>query len=96
MWTKARIAETAAVPYGSPRLRSIPAGEFKAKCLELMDQVHDRHESIVVTKHGVPVAKLVPYEQDIPDIFGFLKGTVLSYGDIVSPIDVEWDAIADS
>ena len=95
LWEGARVAETPAIPYGATHVRSIPAGEFKARCLELMDQVRDRHESIVVTKHGTPVAKLVPYEQEPPDIFGFMKGTVLWYGDIVSPIDVEWDALAD-
>jgi antitoxin (DNA-binding transcriptional repressor) of toxin-antitoxin stability system len=49
----------------------------------------------VVTKHGIPVAKLVPYEEEAPDIVGFMKGSVLWSGDIVSPIDSEWEALAD-
>ena len=38
----------------------IPAGEFKAKCLKLMDEVQQLHHAIVITKYGKPVAMLVP------------------------------------
>lgn len=44
-----------AMPY-----RTISAGEFKAKCLKLMDEVNDTGEQIVITKHGRPVSRLVP------------------------------------
>ena len=43
------------------RSESVAAAEFKAKCLELMDRVRETGTEYVVTKHGVPVAKLVPY-----------------------------------
>ena len=71
----------------------IPAGEFKAKCLKLMDQVRESGREIVITKRGKPVAKLVPLEpKERPPLFGCRKGTFEITGDIVSPIDVEWDA----
>ena len=71
----------------------IPAGEFKAKCLKLMDQVRESGREIVITKRGKPVAKLVPLEpKERPPLFGCMKGTFEITGDIVSPIDVEWDA----
>jgi prevent-host-death family protein len=73
---------------------SIPAGEFKTHCLELMDQVHDRGCEIVITKRGTPVAKLVPFEEKRPDIFGYMKGTVTIRGDIVAPTGEVWDADA--
>jgi len=72
--------------------KTIAAGEFKAKCLYLMDQVNAKHQSIVITKYGKPVAKLVPIEEETPDFFGCMKGSLTIKGDIVSPIDVEWDA----
>lgn len=72
----------------------IPAGEFKARCLELMDEVRDRHLEIVITKRGKPVAKLVPIEEEPPAIFGFLKGTVKFHGDIVASTGERWDADA--
>ncbi len=71
----------------------IPAGEFKAKCLKLMDQVRESGREIVITKRGKPVAKLVPLEpKERPPLFGCMKGSIEILGDIISPIDVEWDA----
>jgi hypothetical protein len=37
------------------------------------------------------VAKLVSADQDVPDSFGALRGTVLYRGDIVSPDLDSWD-----
>jgi prevent-host-death family protein len=68
------------------------AGKFKAQCLQLMDEVYDKHISITITKHGKPIAKLVPIEESPTDPYGCLKGTLTIQGDIVAPIDVEWDA----
>jgi len=72
----------------------VPAGKFKAQCLELMDEVRDRHCEIVITKHGKPVAKLVPIDRKRPDIFGCMKGTVTILGDIVGSMGEIWDADA--
>jgi prevent-host-death family protein len=87
-----RVAGTAVHPYGTPDETWISASEFKARCLELMDTVNDRHDPIVITKHGVPVARLVPFEEKRVGLVGSMRGTVLSYGDLISPIDVKWDA----
>ncbi len=55
----------------------IAAGEFKAKCLQLMDRVHQTHERIVITKRGQPVAQLSQFEQPKPrPVLGRLRGTV--------------------
>lgn len=70
---------------------AIGAGEFKAKCLQLLDDVAAQRGTLVITKHGKPVAKLVPVEPE-QKIFGAMKGSVVSATDIVSPIDIEWDA----
>ena len=72
--------------------RQIAAGEFKAKCLALLDEVSERREEIVITKRGTPVARLVPINDTPPKIFGRLAGTGKITGDIVSPIEEEWDA----
>lgn len=70
----------------------IPAGEFKAKCLKLMDQVRDTGTEIVITKRGTPVAKLVPVETGKhPPLSGFMKGTVEIKGDIIGPFHEEWE-----
>ena len=70
----------------------ISAGEFKAKCLKLMDLAEQKHETVIITKRGIPVAKLIPYEEQPTRLFGFLKGSVVMKGDIIEPIDETWDA----
>lgn len=73
--------------------RTIPAGEFKAKCLKLMDEVAATGQEIVITKHGLPVARLAPVDGDRPSLFGCMRGSMTILGDIISPIDVEWEAL---
>lgn len=71
----------------------IKAAEFKAKCLELMDKVAESHEEIVITKRGKPIAKLVPVENlPLKPLFGSMKGTAETIGDVIAPIDVKWEA----
>jgi prevent-host-death family protein len=72
--------------------RILQAGKFKAQCLHLMDEVHEKHISITITKHGKPVAKLVPVDEQEEDFFGLLQGTVTIQGDILAPLDVKWEA----
>lgn len=71
----------------------MPAGEFKAKCLQLMDEVEKSKQEIVITKYGKPVAKLVPYTAERKPICGSLKGQLTFIGDIVSPVDEDdWES----
>ena len=70
---------------------TIGAGDFKAKCLQLLDDVATRRESLTITKRGKPVARLVPIPPDA-ELFGALAGSVLDESDIIAPIDIEWDA----
>jgi prevent-host-death family protein len=80
---------------GIPMPTTIAAGEFKAKCLKLLDEVAETRETLVITKHGKPVAEVMPVKQEKKqkDFVGSMKGSVLWEGDIISPIDVEWDAM---
>lgn len=70
---------------------TIGAGDFKAKCLKLLDEVARTREPLVVTKHGKAVAKLVPIPPET-GLFGALAGSVRQEGDIVSPLENEWEA----
>jgi prevent-host-death family protein len=73
--------------------RQIAAGEFKAKCLALLDDVQQKREEIIVTKRGKPVARLVPIEEEKKlQLFGRMKGTGVILGDIISPSGEIWDA----
>jgi prevent-host-death family protein len=68
------------------KTKTMPAGEFKVHCLKVMDEVQSKRESVIITKRGKPVAKLVPVGKEKDEIFGFLKGKGKVLGDIVSPI----------
>ena len=73
----------------------IAAGEFKAKCLKILDEVQQKRKHVVITKRGKPVAKLVPVDESTESFIGSMKGTMEILGDIVAPIDVEWEADAE-
>jgi prevent-host-death family protein len=66
-------------------VKKMAAGAFKAHCLKVMDEVQKKRETIVITKHGKPVVKIVPTDQDKDEIYGFLKGKGRIIGDVVSP-----------
>jgi prevent-host-death family protein len=72
-------------------MTSIGAGEFKAKCLQLLDEVAEKREPLVITKFGRPVARILPMPPPVK-LRGAMKGSVLFEGDIVSPLENEWEA----
>lgn len=73
-------------------MKQIKASEFKAKCLKLMDEVAESGETLVITKNGNPVAELRPAKKRPRSLFGAHKGLMEIKGDIISPVDVEWEA----
>ena len=75
---------------GTPAV--IKASEFKAKCLQLMDRVAETGEEIVITKNGRPVSRLLPYRTKPRTLFGIDRGRIELVGDIIEPLDVEWEA----
>lgn len=67
--------------------KKVGAGEFKAKCLALLDEVSESGRRIVVTKRGRPVAEVVPVEE-APS----LRGSIVREGDLISPLEETWTA----
>ena len=76
-------------------MQKVAAGEFKAKCLGLLDEVQRQRKEILITKRGKAVAKLVPVNERQESFIGSMKGTMEIVGDIISPIDEKWDADAE-
>ena len=70
-------------------MKTVPAARFKAQCLSLLDRVGP--DGIVITKHGKPVAKLIPIGVDSAALIGSLKGKLTIKGDILST-GLRWDA----
>ena len=83
---------TVPLPTAHPEPKTIPAGKFKAQCLKLLDEVAATREPLIITKFGKPVAQVIPLQEKRIPLRGALKGSVLWEGDIISPIDVEWEA----
>ncbi len=76
-------------------MKVIAAGEFKARCLTLMDEVRENREPILITKRGKPVAKLVPAKNEGREFLGRLEGIIRIVGDIESPVEPPeaWDVL---
>jgi antitoxin (DNA-binding transcriptional repressor) of toxin-antitoxin stability system len=75
-------------------MQVVKASEFKAKCLALMDQVAATGDAVLITKNGRPVAELRACASARPKSpFGLHKGMTVIVGDILAPIDAEWEAL---
>ena len=72
--------------------REIGAAEFKARCLELVNEVERLGAEIVITRHRKPVARLVSVRGGAVGFCGSLEGMVLKEGDLIGPTGVRWEA----
>jgi len=79
------------MPEGEVGMKKMQAGLFKVHCLAVMDEVQAKRETVVITKHRKPVAKLVPADKNTDEIYNFLAGKCVIAGDIVSPAISEED-----
>lgn len=69
-------------------MRTMAAGKFKATCLAVMDEVQAKRESVVITKNGKPVAKMVPLDlaEDKDPLDAFYYGKIEIVGNIMKPL----------
>ncbi len=74
------------------RSREVGAAEFKARCLEIMDEVDRLGIEVTITKHRRPVARLVPAARSTAGFCGSLKDLIVEHGDLVGSVDVSWEA----
>ncbi|MBB4004311.1 type II toxin-antitoxin system Phd/YefM family antitoxin [Aurantimonas endophytica] len=77
--------------------KTVTATQFKADCLKLIDAMNASGEPVIVTRHGKPVARLVPAETDSPrpSLFGSMKGTIHYADDLIEPAadPSDWEAL---
>ncbi len=74
-------------------MKTIEAAKFKEQCLALLDRLDA--EGLIVTKHGKPVARIVPYDEPCADLIGSLRHKIKIRGDIFST-GFRWNADAQS
>ena len=73
-------------------MKTMGAAKFKEQCLALLDRLDP--EGLVITKHGRPVARVLPYEREFNEVIGSLRGKIEIRGDIMST-GVRWNADAE-
>lgn len=77
-----------------PKVERMAAGQFKTRCLQLMEDVQREKKQIIITKRGKPVAKLVPVDEQSQSLFGYMQGSITSVGNIIDPVEADWEANA--
>jgi prevent-host-death family protein len=70
-------------------MKEMAAGEFKSRCLAVMDEVQQSGEPVLITKRGKPVAKLVAARKKSDQIFGYMTGKARIVGDIIHSVPAE-------
>jgi len=63
-------------------MKTIGAARFKAQCLALLDALDQ--DGLVITKHGEPVARLLPFKRRDAELIGSLRDKVAVHGDLFS------------
>jgi prevent-host-death family protein len=70
--------------------------QFKPRALEYFRRVERTGQEIIITDHGRPVARIVPYEVDQEQALRSLRGTVLEYHDPTEPVGLrDWETLED-
>jgi prevent-host-death family protein len=78
---------------GSAMTKTMKASECKAKFLGVLDDVATKHERVIVTKNGKPVAEIVPFVEKPRTLRGAMKNSITILGDLDEPLGVEWDVL---
>jgi len=73
-------------------VQTLKASEFKARCLKLMDEVQKTGDEIVITKHGKPVSKLVPYRHKANTLLGLHKNKITTLDEDIFSTGESWEA----
>lgn len=67
-------------------MKTMSASVFKTNFLAVLDEVKAKRVAVVITKHGKPVAMLIPVKTAANDIFGFFRNRGRITGDVLSPV----------
>ncbi len=66
-------------------MKKIEIAVFKTKCLAIFDEVQAKHEAVIITKHGKPMAKVIPLNSEASEIYNFMAGKGSIVGDVLTP-----------
>jgi len=76
-------------------MKTVSITDFKAHCLKLIEHVRQTGECLTITKRGKPAARVIPPEEPERRTYrlGLFEKDLISMGDVVSPLDIEWEAM---
>ncbi len=74
-------------------MNSVPLPEFEANCHFFLEQVNKSGKPLILLKNGSPFTRILPCSPPKKTLFGMHKNEIKIHGDIVSPMDVEWDVL---
>ena len=70
----------------------VSKSKFKPKAFEYFRLVENTNTEILITDHGKPVARIVPYNPNDEESLRSLRGLVEYYEEPTSPVEIDWDA----
>jgi antitoxin (DNA-binding transcriptional repressor) of toxin-antitoxin stability system len=73
-------------------MKKIPINEFQSRCLALLEDVVNSQETLIITLHEQPVARIVPFVSKPKETENPLKDSIIFEDDIVTPLDIPWEA----
>jgi prevent-host-death family protein len=73
---------------------TISKSKLKPRLLEILREVERSRKELVITDHGKPVLKILPYSPKPSDILKTLRGSVVEYTDPTEPVESSWNALA--
>jgi len=79
-------------------MTTVKISEFKAKCLQILDRVARTGETLVITRRGRPLARVLPISSGSEgEWLGSLKGSARAVGDLIEPVvdSEEWEALTE-
>ena len=72
----------------------ISKSQFKPRALHYFREIEKTGQELVISDHGKPVLKIVPYSENPEETLKFLRGTVVKYDDPTEPVGLEdWEAL---
>ncbi len=75
-------------------LETVSKSRFKAKALEYFRKIEQDGQAVIITDHGKPVLKIVPFEEKTQTVLQELRNSVLRFDDPLEPVALDdWDAL---
>lgn len=74
--------------------QSINVSEFKKHCLRLFEKIQKQGEELIITKHGEPIARIIPLRKTVQSLRGSMRDQLIIKGEIVEcDWSDEWEAL---